>query len=303
MPLRCLQLPTLNSLTPSTVATDPLVVFTDMVTLLVDQGALSPDVVDSPESPQYQALEWLSLDPNFYDYSEERATQRYVLAVMATSLQPVGAGRRRLELGGWMDYTDECTWFSSSSSAVCNDAGLYRTIDIQDIELDGELPAEIALLSNSLTSINMDRNNLQGQIPAEFGDLSLLEVLSLRQNSLDGFLTTSIGLLENLSILDLGRNDLSGEIPAEIGWMRSLRVLALDNNRFTGEIPRDIGDLSENLGEYRKEEYLEGILSILYYVSRAHRIYIVLSLVQSNLRSMTTFFLVGCRMNCPDSRT
>jgi hypothetical protein len=50
----------------------------------------------------------------------------------------------------------------------------------------------------NIGSINMDGNNLQGQIPAEFGSLSLLESLRLRRNNLDGFLTREIGQLDNL---------------------------------------------------------------------------------------------------------
>jgi hypothetical protein len=130
--------------------------FDDMLSILVDRGGVSADLVDSPESPQYQALTWLSADPNYDDYSENRAIQRWALAVFAHSLRPPlqeGAGRRaqRSTLPGWLAYSDECTWFTTSEEGpICDSFGMYETIDVRNLNLIGSLPSELALLSNSL---------------------------------------------------------------------------------------------------------------------------------------------------------
>jgi hypothetical protein len=139
-----------STITP--IIIDPSVIFQDMLPILGSQG-VSLDFVDSPTSPQFQALVWLSLDPSFNLYSEERAVQRWVLAVLAFSLAPTtGASGRRLALSGWLTYTDECTWFSSTSGrSVCDTDGMYQIIDLQDMGLTGELPPELSLLSNSLS--------------------------------------------------------------------------------------------------------------------------------------------------------
>lgn len=132
-----------------------------MLTILVDRGALSSDVVDSPDSPQHQALTWLSGDPSYAEYDEDRAIQRWVLATMALSLESLstaGTGRRTQTgtIPGWLEYTDECTWFTSSDGPICNPSGLYETIDVQDMNLEGFLPTELALLSNSLRKFSFD---------------------------------------------------------------------------------------------------------------------------------------------------
>lgn len=139
---------------PTVVPLDPAVVFQDMITILDSRG-VSTAFQDSETSPQFQGLQWLSNDPSYTSFSEERAVQRWVLAVLAYSLEPttLGAGRRNLEIAGWLAYTDECTWFSSTTGiAVCDTNGLYQNIDIQDMNLGGFLPSELGLLSNSLST-------------------------------------------------------------------------------------------------------------------------------------------------------
>lgn len=188
-----------------------------MLTILVDRGAVSSDLPDNPDSPQYQALTWIAGDPSYFSYSEDRAVQRYALAVLAYSLKAPeqgGTGRRAQarNMTEWLDYTDECTWFTTSEeSSICDSSGMYEIIDIRNYSLEGSLPTDVALLSNSLRkysilslrfilrsswhrsicsdvvllsltkvsylstgSLNLDGNAIQGQIPTEFGTLSLL---------------------------------------------------------------------------------------------------------------------------------
>lgn len=152
-------------LTPSTPAptfsattvgptTDPLdtdATFDELYSLLVGGGIVSEDIEDSPTSPQYQAIVWLSQDPNFFNYLKQRMLQRWSLAVVANSMDATGTqarGRKLLE--GWLQYTNECTWFTSGEKAVCDDRGNFERLNIQELQLGGTLPSEIALLSNSL---------------------------------------------------------------------------------------------------------------------------------------------------------
>jgi hypothetical protein len=127
-----------------------------MVSILEDRGAVTPDLLEDSNSPQNQALMWISADPKYFDYGDERAVQRYALAVLAHSLtlpSLVGAGRRAQEgdMTQWLDYTDECTWFTSSEDfPICDSFGNYEIIDIRNFNLEGFLPPEVALLSNSL---------------------------------------------------------------------------------------------------------------------------------------------------------
>jgi hypothetical protein len=120
----------------------------------VDQGIVSEDLDSDPESPQYQATSWLAADPDYYSYREGRVIQRWTLAVMAYSMDASSTeGRDRMNRGlmdEWLEYSDECAWFSSGTIASCDDAGNFVRLDIQDLNLGGTLPAEISLLSNSL---------------------------------------------------------------------------------------------------------------------------------------------------------
>lgn len=133
--------------------------FDELFTLLLDRGVISEDIEDSPSSPQYRAMVWLSEDPSFYNYLESRMIQRWALAVLAYSMDASGEqGRGRMHRGlmqGWLDYTNECTWFTSGEKAACDDRGDFQRLNIQDLQLGGSLPVEVALLSNSLRKSTM----------------------------------------------------------------------------------------------------------------------------------------------------
>jgi len=226
--------------------------YEELLSLLLGRGIVSPDIENDPDTPQYQSLVWLSRDPNYDDYTEDRVIQRYALAVLAHS---TGAAeqlssrerKRRGLLDGWLEYSDECTWYTSSSSDVCDESGRYVTIDIQDWNLGGSLPPELALLSDSLRNLVLNGNRLRSFIPPELGSLSLLETLRLSQNRFDGRIATHLGLLNNLEILDLGFNQLTGTIATEVAGLQSLVVLNLNNNELRGTIPPEISNLGDTL--------------------------------------------------------
>ncbi len=109
--------------------------------------------------------------------------------------------------------------------------------------------------SRCVTAVRLPSNNLTGNIPAAFCNLSKLEILDLRSNVLSGTLTASLGSLTQLRYLDLSRNNFSGPMPASVGSLVQMRSLLLNNNRFNGAMPAGIGgmnalermDLSNNL--------------------------------------------------------
>ena len=68
----------------------------------------------------------------------------------------------------------------------------------------------------------MGINQLTGEIPSEFGNLT------------------------NLTFLNLYANELTGEIPSEIGNLTNLTQLGLSYNQLSGEIPQQVCDLIEN---------------------------------------------------------
>ena len=92
--------------------------------------------------------------------------------------------------------------------------------------------------------LELDDNNLTGEIPQEIGMLDRLYVLDLRWNSITGGLDNLRNLVK-LGELRLSANDFSGPIPISLGNMASLERLDLSDNRFTGSIPSEIGNLRD----------------------------------------------------------
>jgi len=249
------------SFTP-TMNKDADFAFTTTLDVLKNRGIIpyAASIESNVDSPRYRATEWISMDPNYYDYSEDRIIQRWTLAnfaytwdVFSTSEQQQQQRnrrrrqRRRLQdvSESWLTYTNECDWYTSASAelSTCDENGMYRRLDIKDMELGGSLPAELSLLSNSLRHINLDGNNLEGNIPLEFRNLSNLESLHLRRNKFSGSISLNFGRLSNLETLELGKNEFTGKIPVNILMLGSLKELHLDNNSLNSVIPWKIGDL------------------------------------------------------------
>ena len=63
--------------------------------------------------------------------------------------------------------------------------------------------------------------------------------LELDDNNLTGELPTELGNLTNLEDLELSDNDLAGQIPPEFGRLSNLDDLNLYTNQLTGTIPRN----------------------------------------------------------------
>ena len=68
-----------------------------------------------------------------------------------------------------------------------------------------------------VSDINLNNNQLEGQIPAELGQLAALTRLDLNNNQLSGPIPAELGQLAALTILYLHHNQLSGPSPAELG--------------------------------------------------------------------------------------
>ena len=109
--------------------------------------------------------------------------------------------------------------------------------------LNGEIPAELGNLDN-LQGLYIYRTQLTGDIPSELGNLGNLTILWLRTNQLTGAIPVQLGNLANLTELRLSYNDLTGAIPVQLGNLANLTDLGLIDNQLTGEIPAELGNLS-----------------------------------------------------------
>ncbi len=109
-----------------------------------------------------------------------------------------------------------------------------------------------------VTAIRLEYRGLTGPIPAEFGRLAKLEVLSLEENMLEGPIPAELGKLANLKSLSLEENELSGSIPPELGSLGKLNGLNLYDNNLVGTIPPELGNLGELDALFLEKNNLRG---------------------------------------------
>ena len=101
-----------------------------------------------------------------------------------------------------------------------------------------------------MRNLYLNGNQLEGEIPAELGNLMSLRRVDLGTNQLAAPIPPTVGGLVNLVFLRLSNNQLTGGIPTELGGLINLRYLHLAHNQLTGHIPLELGNLA-NLSELR----------------------------------------------------
>jgi hypothetical protein len=104
------------------------------------------EALSVPTSPQSKAFTWLSTNANLEEYPDWRKTQRYVLAVFYYST----IGEEWTGSTDWLSDKDECKWASSAVDPVCNEAGAFLELVYDGNNLQGTIPVELGLLSDSL---------------------------------------------------------------------------------------------------------------------------------------------------------
>ena len=120
--------------------------------------------------------------------------------------------------------------------------GRVIELELDNNDLSGQIPRELARLSN-LESLNLYTNQLTGTIPTELDNLTNLRDLDLGNNHLSGQIPKELGNLTYLTSLLLDENELVGAIPPKLGNLRELESLFLNDNQLTGHIPSELGNL------------------------------------------------------------
>jgi Leucine-rich repeat (LRR) protein len=152
----------------------------------------------------------------------------------------------------WLSEEDAGTWFGIKSRK-----GHVEEIELDDNNLTGDILTEISTLTE-LMSLSLGNNLLTGTIPQEYGNLANLESLYLNNNQLTGTIPSSLGNLSTLNYLYLNTNKLTGEIPKELGNINMLLYLRLYNNQLSGALPRELGNITYSYGLYVHNNQLSG---------------------------------------------
>ncbi|PRP79102.1 hypothetical protein PROFUN_13164 [Planoprotostelium fungivorum] len=161
-------------------------------------------------------------------------------------------------LGGPSPYwsgTDICN-ADDFIGVTCNGFTGPTSINLSSIQLSGQIPSNIGVLTN-LTSLIISNTHLNGSIPSSIGDLSSLNVLQLYNLSLSGVIPPSIGNLTSLTSLSLSYNFIEGNITSALSQLSLLTELSLDHNRLSGIIPNDLVNL-RSLEYFHLEDNLIG---------------------------------------------
>ena len=137
----------------------------------------------------------------------------------------------------WGTNTPLNRWYG-----VTAEDGNVSRIEMERNNLVGEIPAEIGLLEH-LRGLSLVRGSISGSIPPEIGDLKNLTGLWLWDNELTGPIPPEIENLTELDSLELHFNQLSGPVPTWLGNLANLVTIHIHDNGLTGSLPASLGNL------------------------------------------------------------
>uniref|UniRef100_A0A7R9W3P0 Leucine-rich repeat-containing N-terminal plant-type domain-containing protein n=1 Tax=Pseudictyota dubia TaxID=2749911 RepID=A0A7R9W3P0_9STRA len=209
--------------------------------------------VHGESSPYANATEWILSEDSTgpANRMSEFLTQRYVLALLYYSTNGKNWRAKR-----FLTPDHHCSWYRIG----CNNDESVHSIRMWDNNLEGTLPSELALIQ-SLRILDFTRNNIEGTIPSEIGRLTQLRELHLTsdviifdggyrepQGRLSGSLPSSIGNLSRLEVLALsGNEDLGGTLPEEFYRLESLVAFYADSTSFSGVFSQLIDGINDHL--------------------------------------------------------
>ncbi|WP_419948336.1 Ig-like domain-containing protein [Candidatus Palauibacter sp.] len=154
------------------------------------------------------------------------------------------------EAMGGESWTVDSLWLTDAPledwyGIKVNSAGRVTTINLNRNNLSGEIPPEIQYFPE-LDTLRLDYNRLEGEIPAEIGELTGLKRMDIDGNPFTGSIPPELGNLVNLQVLWIAGDQLTGSIPPEFGNLASLEILHVyDSPRIGGSIPDEFGELTE----------------------------------------------------------
>lgn len=126
--------------------------------------------------------------------------------------------------------------------------------DINAPYLEWETNTGLDLVNGCVFSLELQQNNLRGELPISIGGLCNMKEFLLYDNGdeLGGPIPSSIGDLCNLETLNLNGNNFNGAFPEEIANCTKLKELLIVENEFNGPFPNLSGleltilDISHN---------------------------------------------------------
>ena len=136
------------------------------------------------------------------------------------------------------------------------------------------------------------------------GDVERIFSLNLEGNNLVGEIPSSIGQLSKLESLDLSRNHLTGEIPITLGRLEELEWLSLYGNRLSGLLPDPVIQrwLAGPL-QISTEARLLTDISEIGFESRSSSVLCATHRIILRADESVVSYVERCRNSSPDDRT
>ncbi|KAG6719137.1 hypothetical protein I3842_04G188300 [Carya illinoinensis] len=122
--------------------------------------------------------------------------------------------------------TSPCNW----TGIWCNEVGSITEITLENKGLDGTLDRFDFSAFPNLNSLNLNLNNLVGDIPTGVGNATKLTFLDLASNNFTSPIPPGIGNLLELQVLRLQNNSLTGQIPYQLSFLQKVWLLNLSAN-------------------------------------------------------------------------
>lgn len=137
---------------------------------------------------------------------------------------------------GWLTDAPLKDWYGLRMSN-----GRITHLELDDNNLTGEIPSEIEMLDLSILDLRW--NSISGGIE-HLQKMKTVRELLLSANDFSGRIPRSLGDITSLNRLDLSDNQFTGSIPNRLTRLKNLVAFAAHSNYLTGKIPRNLCDLS-----------------------------------------------------------
>jgi hypothetical protein len=135
----------------------------DLFELISSASSDDGENLRTPSTPQNMALGWLAGNPNLANYTDQEKIQRYALATLYYSTK----GERWYKSEFWLSNTDVCdNWYQhdtlgDDAKVDCTSNGAVSFLDLRFNSLQGTIPPEIGMLSDSLGKFLVEENAIK----------------------------------------------------------------------------------------------------------------------------------------------
>ena len=144
-------------------------------------------------------------------------------------------------LDGLVDL--DLSWNALSGTLPQHLPSTLKRLNLQKNDLTGEVPDESwGRLLTSITFIALNSNRLVGSLPILWTNMGRLEFLYMENNSFTGSVPHVWGtVFPHLQVLNLHHNELSGLLPPSMAQLETLRYLNMHHNNINSTLPDEWG--------------------------------------------------------------